>query len=103
MGGCAQRARTHCFATPLFFRDVGVLLVSDCGAHCESAGTSRQFHECENDGQVDRVGESNALNRIPKRILEQIMTREHTCAAIRGHRRGEDAQNPQEDDARREG
>ena len=30
---------------PLCFRDVGVRLVSECGAHCESAGTSRQFHE----------------------------------------------------------
>ena len=50
--------------------------------------------------------------RIPKRILEQIMTSTsgrdsqyaaNTCAASREHSRGEDAQNPQEDDARREG
>ena len=50
--------------------------------------------------------------RIPKRILEQIMTSTsgrdsqyaaNTCAASREHSGGEDAQNPQEDDARREG
>ena len=34
--------------------DVGVRLVSECGVHCESAGTSRHFLEF-----VD--GESNAL------------------------------------------
>ena len=42
--------------------DVGVRLVSECGAHCESAGTPRQFHELVDDVLEDRGGESNALD-----------------------------------------
>ena len=44
------------------FRDVGVRLVSDCGAHHECAGTSRQFHSTRHDAQEDGDGETNALD-----------------------------------------
>ena len=44
------------------FRDVRVRLVSECGAHCESAGISLQRHEFVYDVQEDPGGESSALD-----------------------------------------
>ena len=51
----------HTIVDPLF-RDVRVQLVSECGAHCESTGMSRQFFEFENYVQEDAGDESRALD-----------------------------------------
>ena len=81
---------------PLCFRDVGVRLVSECGAHCESAGTSRQVHENAyimskktvkvnpnpsltrhagfDKQRIVDIAHTVPQERIQKRILEPIMT-----------------------------